>query len=163
MSKKSFKGKSISELQNQAEELRAELFALRFQNAMGELEKPHRMKEIRRQVARILTTLQQKKIAGEDVKPLNRHKITISQKLQKEIDDNFKNSEKKVIDKKTKTILTDNEKIVEENKETETKELVKKSISKKTAIIKEKEKDKPKSTKTVAKTNKKEVSNDGKK
>jgi colicin import membrane protein len=49
--------KSVEELKKLEEESRAELFALRFQSAMGNLEKPHRIGELKKQIARILTIL----------------------------------------------------------------------------------------------------------
>lgn len=96
MTKKIFKNKSIPDLQNLVEELKAELFALRFQSATGQLEKPHRIKEIRREVARILTFLQSKKAEGHVIKPLNIEKIIISNKLQENLDAKTKTLENKV-------------------------------------------------------------------
>lgn len=58
--------KSVEELKKLEEESRAELFALRFQSAMGNLEKPHRIGELKKQIARILTILSARKNAGEN-------------------------------------------------------------------------------------------------
>ncbi len=58
--------KSVEELKKLEEESRAELFALRFQSAMGNLEKPHRIRELKKQIARILTILSARKNAGEN-------------------------------------------------------------------------------------------------
>ncbi|WP_419334804.1 50S ribosomal protein L29 [Spiroplasma endosymbiont of Sarcophaga variegata] len=58
--------KSVEELKRLEEESRAELFALRFQSAMGNLEKPHRIGELKKQIARILTILSSRKKAGEN-------------------------------------------------------------------------------------------------
>ncbi|WHQ36883.1 50S ribosomal protein L29 [Spiroplasma sp. SV19] len=58
--------KSVEELKKLEEESRAELFALRFQSAMGNLEKPHRIGELKKQIARILTILSSRKKAGEN-------------------------------------------------------------------------------------------------
>jgi len=58
--------KSVEELKKLEEESRAELFALRFQSAMGNLEKPHRIGELKKQIARILTILSAHKNAGEN-------------------------------------------------------------------------------------------------
>ncbi|WP_425380291.1 50S ribosomal protein L29 [Spiroplasma endosymbiont of Stenodema calcarata] len=58
--------KSVEELKKLEEESRAELFALRFQSAMGNLEKPHRIGELKKQIARILTILFSRKNAGEN-------------------------------------------------------------------------------------------------
>lgn len=95
MTKKIFKNKSILDLQNLVEELKAELFALRFQSATGQLEKPHRIKEIKREVARILTYLQTKKAEGHVIKPLNMEKIIISNKLKESLDNKTKTLEEK--------------------------------------------------------------------
>ncbi|WP_374696354.1 50S ribosomal protein L29 [Spiroplasma endosymbiont of Polydrusus formosus] len=58
--------KSAEELKKLEEESRAELFALRFQSAMGNLEKPHRIGELKKQIAWILTILYIRKNAGEN-------------------------------------------------------------------------------------------------
>ncbi|PQP79447.1 50S ribosomal protein L29 [Spiroplasma sp. ChiS] len=58
--------KSVEELKKLEEESRAELFALRFQSAMGNLEKPHRIGELKNQIARILTILSARKNSGEN-------------------------------------------------------------------------------------------------
>ncbi|WP_425289439.1 50S ribosomal protein L29 [Spiroplasma endosymbiont of Poecilobothrus nobilitatus] len=58
--------KSVEELKKLEEESRAELFALRFQSAMGNLEKPHRIGELKKQIARILTILSARKKDGEN-------------------------------------------------------------------------------------------------
>ena len=42
-------------------ELRQELFNLRFQAASGQMEKPHRVREIRRDIARLLTFMREDK------------------------------------------------------------------------------------------------------
>lgn len=42
--------KSVEELKKIEEESRAELFALRFQLSMGNLEKPHRIKELKKKL-----------------------------------------------------------------------------------------------------------------
>ncbi|AHF57422.1 50S ribosomal protein L29 [Spiroplasma eriocheiris] len=58
--------KTTEELKKLEEESRAELFALKFQAAMGNLEKPHRISLLRKQIARILTIISQRRIAGEN-------------------------------------------------------------------------------------------------
>ncbi|MBW3058142.1 50S ribosomal protein L29 [Spiroplasma poulsonii] len=58
--------KSVEELKRLEEESRAELFALRFQSAMGNLEKPHRIGELKKQISRILTILSSRKKDGEN-------------------------------------------------------------------------------------------------
>lgn len=75
MNNKQIREKSIVALQTHLEVLRAELFGLRFQSATGQLEKPHKINELKKEVARILTNLQERKIAGADIKPLNMQKL----------------------------------------------------------------------------------------
>ena len=41
-------------------ELKTELFNLRFQHAINQLENPHRIVEVKRDIARVMTILQQK-------------------------------------------------------------------------------------------------------
>ncbi len=51
----------IEELERRAAETRRELFNLRFQHATGQLENTGQIKEVRKNIARILTVLNQKK------------------------------------------------------------------------------------------------------
>jgi large subunit ribosomal protein L29 len=51
----------IEELERRAAETRRELFNLRFQHATGQLENTGQIKEVRKNIARILTVLTQKK------------------------------------------------------------------------------------------------------
>ena len=60
--------KSTDDLLKLQEESRAELFALRFQIALGNVEKPHRIKLLKKRIARILTIIAQRQAAGEAVK-----------------------------------------------------------------------------------------------
>lgn len=55
----SYKGKSADELNAQVTELKKELFNLRFQKAAGELTNTSRFKEAKKEIARILTELNQ--------------------------------------------------------------------------------------------------------
>jgi large subunit ribosomal protein L29 len=50
----------VEELQRRIAETRRELFNLRFQHATGQLENTGQLKEVRRNVARLLTVLNQK-------------------------------------------------------------------------------------------------------
>ena len=52
---------TTEELLNKIEELKEELFNLRFANATGNLEKPSRIKELRKDVARMKTILAERK------------------------------------------------------------------------------------------------------
>lgn len=53
-------------LQNN-EDLRSELFALKFQAAVGSLEKTHRIKELKKEIARVSLVLGEKRRLGEDI------------------------------------------------------------------------------------------------
>ena len=50
----------VEELQQRAAQARRELFNLRFQHATGQLENTGQLKEVRRNIARLLTVLNQK-------------------------------------------------------------------------------------------------------
>jgi large subunit ribosomal protein L29 len=55
------------ELRARLSELRAELFNLRFQHATGQLENPIRLRDVRRDIARVLTLQRQRELgAGGD-------------------------------------------------------------------------------------------------
>lgn len=53
MKAKELRELTTEELVNKKEDLKTELFNLRFANAQGNLEKPSRIKEIRKTIARI--------------------------------------------------------------------------------------------------------------
>lgn len=62
--------KEIRELSNEEilkkiEEYKEELFNLRFSQATGTLEKPSRIRELRKQVARMKTILRERELKGE--------------------------------------------------------------------------------------------------
>ena len=54
------KEKSVDELNDELLNLKREQFTLRMQKGSGQLEKNHRLKEVRRDVARVKTILTQK-------------------------------------------------------------------------------------------------------
>ena len=57
--------KSVEELRKDEEDLRTQLFKLRFQQSTGQAESPQRMRGVRRDLARVLTVLGEKtKAAG---------------------------------------------------------------------------------------------------
>ena len=58
---------SADELNAKLADLKAELFNLRFQHAINQLENPQRMKAVKRDIARIKTTLREMQI-GDGVK-----------------------------------------------------------------------------------------------
>ena len=49
------------ELEQQYRQLREEHFKLRFQAASGQIEKPHLIREVRRDIARVLTIMRERK------------------------------------------------------------------------------------------------------
>lgn len=54
------KGKSAEELNNDLQGLLREQFNLRMQKGTGQLAQPHRVKQVRREIARVKTVLNQK-------------------------------------------------------------------------------------------------------
>ena len=57
---KELREKSAEDLTGELLRLRKEQFALRMQNASGQLGQPHLMKEIRRDIARVKTVMKEK-------------------------------------------------------------------------------------------------------
>jgi large subunit ribosomal protein L29 len=57
MKKKDFKDLTVTELSAKGRDLRQELFNLRLQQASSQLEKPSRIRELRKDIARIETQL----------------------------------------------------------------------------------------------------------
>jgi large subunit ribosomal protein L29 len=57
---------SVEELRGKELELRKELFNLRFQQATGEIENPLRIRTVRKDIARVLTVMNEKKTEGKD-------------------------------------------------------------------------------------------------
>lgn len=51
---------SSEELEKKLKELKSELFNLRFQNAINQLDNPHRIVEVKRDIARVMTVLNEK-------------------------------------------------------------------------------------------------------
>ncbi len=56
----------VAELEQRLVETRRELFNLRFQHATGQLENTGQLKEIRKNIARLLTVLNQKRQENEE-------------------------------------------------------------------------------------------------
>ena len=54
---------TIEELERKEQDLRRELFNLRFQKATGEIENPMRIRAIKKDIARVLTIANEKKSA----------------------------------------------------------------------------------------------------
>ena len=51
-----------SELENKLKELKKELFNLRFQHAINQLDNPHKIPEVRHDIARVMTVLREKNV-----------------------------------------------------------------------------------------------------
>ena len=54
---------SPEQLDSKLKELRHELFNLRFQHAINQLDNPHKIAEVKRDIARVMTVLREKKDA----------------------------------------------------------------------------------------------------
>ena len=61
MKPEELRGKAEADLHTQALEIKEELFKLRLQKATGQLDKNHRLKELRKDLARTYTILKEKK------------------------------------------------------------------------------------------------------
>jgi len=57
---KDLRDKTVDELRGREKELSSQLFALRLQKSTGQLESPARVREVRRELARVLTVLGEK-------------------------------------------------------------------------------------------------------
>ena len=56
-----FKNLSAEELEKKLKELKEELFNLRFQHAINQLENPHKIADVKKDIARVKTVLNEKK------------------------------------------------------------------------------------------------------
>ena len=52
---------SVEALEAKLKELKSELFNLRFQHAINQLDNPHKMTEVKHDIARVMTVLQEMK------------------------------------------------------------------------------------------------------
>ena len=57
---------SVAEIEQRVTETNEELFNLRFQNATGQLENYRRLRQLRRDIARLKTILREHELAGQD-------------------------------------------------------------------------------------------------
>ncbi|GAA1374504.1 50S ribosomal protein L29 [Luteococcus sanguinis] len=60
------RGLSRDELNSKVTELKEELFSLRFQSATGQLESSGRLREVRKDIARIYTVIQERNLGIVD-------------------------------------------------------------------------------------------------
>lgn len=63
MQAKDLRTKSVEDLNKLVQDLKAELFMLRFQNSTGQLENPHKISLVRKDIARVFTVLNAKEEA----------------------------------------------------------------------------------------------------
>ncbi len=63
MKAKEIREMSSEELENKLKELKNELFNLRFQHAINQLDNPHRISDVKKNIARVMTVLREKKDA----------------------------------------------------------------------------------------------------
>lgn len=57
---------TVDELQTKLTELKEELFNLRFQLAVNQLENSNRIGAVKKDIARVSTVIRQRQLAGED-------------------------------------------------------------------------------------------------
>ena len=55
------RNKSCEELEAMLKDLKTELFTLRFQNAINQLENPHKIADTKKDIARVMTIIAEKK------------------------------------------------------------------------------------------------------
>ena len=60
MQAKELRNMSAAELETKLQELKKELFNLRFQQAVNQLENPHQIAEVKHDIARVMTVLNEK-------------------------------------------------------------------------------------------------------
>lgn len=65
MKVKDIQNMTSEELAKRAEDLKDELFKLRFQLATGQLDNPMRIREVRRTIARIKTVLRERELQAQ--------------------------------------------------------------------------------------------------
>ena len=61
MKSSDLRNQSVEELRDRERELADQLFALRLQKVTGQLEKPARVRQVRKDLARVLTILREKR------------------------------------------------------------------------------------------------------
>ena len=61
MNAKELREMTVEQLNSKLGELKEELFNLRFQLAINQLDNPHKMTEVKRDIARVMTVLQEMK------------------------------------------------------------------------------------------------------
>ncbi|NQZ65805.1 MAG: 50S ribosomal protein L29 [Mycoplasmatales bacterium] len=70
--------KSNNELLKLVEDLKAELFMLRFKNSTGQLENPHKISLVKKDIAKVFTALNTNDKEKSKAKEKNRRKIKVA-------------------------------------------------------------------------------------
>jgi len=65
MESKILRDLTLDELNEKHKQYKEELFNLRFQNAIGQLKNTSRIKDVRKTIARVLTIVREKQMAGD--------------------------------------------------------------------------------------------------
>ena len=60
MNAKEIRQMTVAELNAKLKELKSELFNLRFQHAVNQLENPHKIADVKKDIARVMTILHEK-------------------------------------------------------------------------------------------------------
>ena len=60
MNAKEIRENSISELKSKLDDLKDELYKLRFQHAINQLDNPHKITDVKHDIARVMTVLREK-------------------------------------------------------------------------------------------------------
>jgi len=64
MKARELRERSDEELQRTLEELQEQLFKLRFQKSTGQIENPGKIRAVRKDIARVLTVMRERRLAG---------------------------------------------------------------------------------------------------
>ena len=59
---KDLRAMNVEELNAKLKELKEELFTLRFQHAINQLDNPHKITEVKHDIARVMTVLREKNV-----------------------------------------------------------------------------------------------------
>ncbi len=65
MKAKDFRAMTEEELKNKLNELKEQLYKLRFQNALGQIQNPMKIKEVKKDIARIYTVIRERELKIE--------------------------------------------------------------------------------------------------
>jgi len=116
MKVKELRSKSVEELEKDLIVFKKELFNLRFQKVQGQVEKTHRVRQLRRAVARVSTILNETKLGIKCfVKKADRHvvikaKVEVKKEPKKESEKTVKTVAKKETKSKEKKQIKKGEK-----------------------------------------------------